>query len=59
MPDKASGYHSTDFFDAMSGALIYDAMSGVKKLSNFMHVITCPTSGNGHSVVKLWIGRYR
>jgi len=37
MPDMASGYPSTDLFDAISG---------VKKLLNFIPVINCPTSAN-------------
>ena len=45
MPDMASGYPSTVQIDAMSG-IVFDAMSGVKKLTDFVPAITCITSTN-------------
>ena len=33
-------------------ASFFDAMSGVKKLTNFMHAITCPTSAHESSSVE-------
>ena len=50
MPDMESCYPSTELLDAMSG-IVFDAMSGVKKLKNFMQSINYPTSANESSFV--------
>jgi len=50
MSDMVSRYPSSEQIDAMSGIVFY-AMSGVKKLLNFIPVVNCPTSAFEPSVV--------
>ena len=51
MTDMTSGYLSAKQIDVMSG-IVFNVMSGVKKLSNFVPAITCPTSANQPSFVE-------
>ena len=46
MPDMASGLPIVMIDRGAMSGIVFDAMSGVKKLANFMPAITCPTSAN-------------
>jgi len=53
MPDKASGILKIDQ-SMPSLASVFDAMFGVKKLTNFLPAITCTTLANEPSnVIKM------
>jgi len=49
MPDMTSGCPSSEQINAMSG-IVFDAMSGVKKLVKCHAAINCTTSANKPSI---------